>query len=164
MYPNKKSNYRIHGAINIRILDAKYPVFTPLRNPLDCIASNVAFMQYPNQKEVTEWIDNAANHYLNFYSYLKKYEDKTNILFFEKFTKDLSYIENSVKNIVFEEPKQITDEDVKIKMNEFDLWLSLPRNNEDQLKSHKKEIVKNDKYKMCVDIFEYFKDKYYNIY
>lgn len=164
MYPDKKSNYRIHGAINIRILDAKYPVFTPLRNPLDCIASNVAFMQYGNQEDMKEWINGASKHYLNFYNYLKKYEDKTNILFFEKFTKDLIYIENSVKNIIFEDPKQITDEDIKVKMNESDLWLSLPRNNKDQLELYKIEIAKNDKYKMCLEVFEYFKDKYYNLY
>jgi endo-1,4-beta-mannosidase len=164
MYPNKKSNYRIHGSINISILNKKYPVFIPIRNPLDSIASHTAFVHNPNKKEIEEWIDKGIKQYLNFYAYLKKYEKESNILFFDKFTKDISYIENVTKVILSENPIKIKDEDIKNKMNKSEFSLSLPRNNKKELDLYKEDIPKNKKYEICLDFFNYYQDKYYNLY
>lgn len=164
MYPNKKSNYRIHGPINISILSQKYVPFVPIRNPLDSVASVTAFMKYKNIESLEKAIDDNLNKYLNFYSYFLKYENKTIPLFFEKFTKDLSYIEKASKNLFNENTKIILDEDIKKKMNQSDFSLSLPRDNKEELNLYKQEIIKNNKYDISVDIFEYFKNKYYNVY
>ena len=164
MYTNKKIDYRIHSPINIKIIDAKYPVFTPVRNPLDSIASSVDFIYNSNKEKSDQYIQSALNNYINFYYYLKEHKDKTNILFFEKFTKDLNYIENIAKNIIIEDPIKITNEEIILKMNKSDLKLSLPRDNKDRLDYYKEEIVKSYKYKICLESFEYFKNKYYDLY
>lgn len=162
MYPNKVSTFRLHNPINLEFYSKNYPVFIPIRNPLDSIASYLSFYKHLGHSPTDLFVKKYAKEYINFYSHLKKYESLISILLFENFTNDLTATNKLVTDVVKEKPVLITDSIVKEKMNKSYFKLSLPRDNKTELIEYKEKISLLNEYNLCNELFNYFALKYTN--
>ena len=114
-YPESTPYKVFHSASTIDKFDH---LFIPFRNPLDSIAS---WNNYPSNCE----IELDIKYYIRFYNQVLLNLNKLTLMDFDRFTQDLDYIKNKVKesihiesfyNVSNEEIKRYMIEDKKIKI------------------------------------------------
>jgi len=126
----------------------------PLRNPLDAIASWSIYSDL--YKGSTE---DHINFYIRLNAKILNNKHKSVILDFEKFTQDLSYLENVIKNNFGYSVKSKTSiEDIKslIKEELGDNWT--PRNNKIELNKTKEIIESNQLYTKAFNFYNNLKE------
>jgi hypothetical protein len=72
-------------------------IITPLRNPLDSIASHYTFKNFLGRNQIDQSIDMDIKYYTRYYKFINDNFNKILVLDFDIFTKNLSYISDSIK-------------------------------------------------------------------
>jgi hypothetical protein len=72
-------------------------IVTPLRSPLDAIASHYTFKNFLGRNQVDQSIDMDIKYYTRYYKFVNENFNKILVLDFDIFTKNLDYVSASVK-------------------------------------------------------------------
>lgn len=147
-YPEEEVNWNRHTVIAIDKTDR---IMITFRNPLDAIAS---WHKYPSSGQ----LDADIRFYIRFYEKVLDSSNKTILMDFDFFTKDLDYIKDKVlKNFDIKTNNDVTDAQVKEAMIANHRSMNLPRNNKEELDAAKTELQQMPQFVECVKLYERLK-------
>lgn len=142
-YPEQEVNYNRHTVVAI---EKSEKIMVTFRRPVDSIAS---WHKYPSREALNADI----SFYIRFYSYVLNNTNKIVLMDFDEFTKNISYIQDKVRDgFNFEPLASVTDLQVKEAMLNNDKEINLPRNNKDELQEIKDILVDTPRFDECVDL------------
>lgn len=147
-YPEEDARLNNHDVGAMKVFDH---LFIPFRNPLDCIAS---WHYYPSNGELEADI----RYYVRFTNAVLENLDKVTLMDFNKFTTNLDYIKDKVKNSLNIDPiANPTDSDIKLLMVDNEKTINLPVNNKEQLDAIKANLLEMTQFQECLDLYHSLK-------
>lgn len=130
-------------------------VFTPLRNPLDCMGSWNLFQQHFNFPMLLE---DDIRYYIRFHNAVLDSLKSITLLDFDVFTSDLTYLSDKVRTALELEPVSNSDistvKELMLKDRKQD---NLPRNNQDALNEIKYRLQNTPNFDKCIALYEELK-------
>jgi hypothetical protein len=134
-------------------------IMVPLRNPLDCISSwanhQTGIYGLGIEKVTPETINDDINYYLRFMNSVLHNIDKVVIFNYDKMILSLSYIDDLVfSNFGFLKINNVSDNDIKMAMENGGNEKNLPQNNQQIMGEIKEMVQKSPKYKKCLSLHE----------
>ena len=143
-YPESTPYKVFHSASTIDKFDH---LFIPFRNPLDSIAS---WNNYPSNCE----IELDIKYYIRFYNQVLLNLNKLTLMDFDRFTQDLDYIKNKVKeSIHIESVYNVSNEEIKRYMIEDKKNKNLPLPVINDVSMIKETLVNTESFKECLAIY-----------
>jgi hypothetical protein len=148
-YPDQEVNWNRHTVVAIEKTNR---IMVTFRNPVDAIAS---WQKYPSFGKLEEDI----KFYIRFYSAVLENLNKTVLMDFDFFTKDIDYIKDKVfKNFGIDTGRYVTDTQVKEAMLANGKDINLPRSNQEELEAVKQQLVNTPGFDQCVDLYNKLKE------
>jgi len=130
-------------------------VITPIRNPLDCIAS---WNQYQENFSYPRDLNADIAYYLRFYSYVIKNPNNIRLLDFDIFTVNIEYITNKITAFTgIELVKKTSLDDIKSAMINDNKASNLPRDTFGALNEIKDRLKEMNSFTECIDVYTYLK-------
>lgn len=147
-YPEQEVNWNRHTVV---AMETARRIIVPFRNPIDSIAS---WHLYPSWGK----IENDIKFYIRFHSFVLSNLNKTILMDFDCFTKDIDYIKDKIfKNFGLGTDNYVTDAQVKEAMLANGKDINLPRNNKEELDAVKAELQQMPEFAQCVELYERLK-------
>jgi hypothetical protein len=134
-------------------------VFTPIRDPLDCLASWCLFREVLGEPQNKRSIEEDMIFYIRFHKGVLENLHKITLLDFESFTSDLLYLTKKIDESVGMKPLySVSINQVKESMLANEKAINLPRSNNEEKNFVKELVKKEDLFKECLELYNQIKN------
>lgn len=156
MYKDKTVPVYIHTVTEVnRNIENNNIVCLTFRNPLDSVASWYHYRHNYLTHKIKNTIEDDLKFWFRFNSNALKNKDNLTFMNFHKFSNNLIYIKNVIKNMHNIDPTHTyTVDEMKEIVIKNDDEVNLPRGNKEELDIIKKKILALPLYKKAVELFQ----------